>query len=63
MAKEKAFGYELKIYWDDDCTIECRYFHKKKNAKEYALQNGNDYNILPMSKNEACWLKSYAWMD
>ena len=31
---------ELKIYWEDGVTIECRYFPSKKDAKKYAKDNG-----------------------
>ena len=37
--------YTLHIYWDDDVTIECRYFRTKKEAKQYAIDNG-----IPKSK-------------
>ena len=30
----------LHIYWDDDVTIELRYFHTKKAAERYAKYNG-----------------------
>jgi len=30
----------LHIYWDDDVTIECRYFPTKKKAEKYAKDNG-----------------------
>lgn len=43
MAKRK---HELRIYWDDDVTIECRYFPSKKAAKKYAKDNGHiNYKI------------------
>lgn len=32
--------YELHIYWDDDATIECRYFDKREDAETYAKRNG-----------------------
>ena len=42
-------NYELKIYWDDGVTIECRYFPTKKEAKKYAEDNGiEDYCIEKM---------------
>ena len=28
--------WELKYYWDDGVTIECRYFNTKKEAEAYA---------------------------
>ena len=40
--------WELHIYWEDGCTIECRYFHTKKAALAYAKDNGipkSNYNI------------------
>ena len=40
--------WELKNYWDDGCTIECRYFATKKAAKEYAESEGYvNYKIVP----------------
>ena len=30
----------LHIYWDDDVTIECRYFQSKKAAEKYVDDNG-----------------------
>jgi len=43
----KKGSYELKIYWDDDCTVECRYFNSKSAAKEYAERNGYvNYKIV-----------------
>lgn len=36
----------LHIYWDDDVTIECRYFPTKKAAEKYAKDNGcTNYKI------------------
>lgn len=32
--------YELKIYWDDGVTVECRYFLSIEDAKYYAERNG-----------------------
>lgn len=38
--------WTLHIYWDDDVTIECRYFWSWKEAKAYAQQNGiENYKI------------------
>lgn len=38
--------WTLHIYWDDDVTIECRYFWSRKEAKAYAEQNGvENYKI------------------
>lgn len=33
-------NYELHIYWEDGCTVECRYFSTKKEALTYAKVNG-----------------------
>lgn len=30
----------LHIYWDDDVTVELRYFPSDKAAKKYAKDNG-----------------------
>ena len=36
----------LHIYWDDDITVELRYFPSEKSAKQYAKCNGVvNYNI------------------
>ena len=36
----------LHIYWDDDVTVELRYFPTKKAAENYATNNGcNNYLI------------------
>jgi hypothetical protein len=37
MSKKKS---TLHIYWDDDVTIELRYFSSEKAAKKYAKDNG-----------------------
>ena len=38
--------FTLHIYWDDDVTIECRYFQSKKDALEYVKNNGiSNYKI------------------
>ena len=42
--------WELKYYWDDGATIECRYFNTKKEAKAYAEAEGypmESYLIVP----------------
>lgn len=40
--------WELKHYWEDGCTIECRYFGTKKAAKEFAKSEGYvNYKIVP----------------
>lgn len=36
----RNFEYELHIYWEDDVTIECRYFKTKKEAMQYVKDNG-----------------------
>ena len=36
----RNFEYELHIYWEDDVTIECRYFKTKKEAIQYVKDNG-----------------------
>ena len=43
----KPIKSELKIYWDDDVTIECRYFPSIRQAKSYAKTNGiSNYKIV-----------------
>jgi len=42
----KRGKYELHIYWDDDVTVECRYFDTTKDAESYAKTNGiTNYRI------------------
>jgi hypothetical protein len=38
----KPIKTELHIYWDDDVTIEVRYFRSISLAKAYVKQNGVD---------------------
>lgn len=39
--------YILKIYWEDDCTVECRYFPSEEDAMSYVFNNGiSDYKIV-----------------
>jgi len=40
--------YELRIYWEDGITVECRYFISLKDAQDYVEQNGiKTYIIAP----------------
>ena len=40
--------YELKIYWDDGITVECRYFMTEEDAQDYVERNDIwDYVIVP----------------
>lgn len=42
--------WELKYYWQDGATVECRYFASMKEAKAYAEEEGipvEDYSIVP----------------
>lgn len=32
--------FELKHYWEDGVTIECRYFSSKEQAEKFAKDNG-----------------------
>jgi hypothetical protein len=37
---------ELHIYWDDNVTIECRYFDTEKEAEWYVKEHGiENYKI------------------
>ena len=36
--------WELRYYWDDGVTIECRYFNTIKEAEDYQME---DYSIVP----------------
>lgn len=50
---KRNFEYELHIYWEDDCTIECRYFNTKKEAMKYVKDNGIEkYSI---TKEDIDW--------
>lgn len=42
--------WELKIYWEDGVTVECRYFATMADAEDYAEQEGipaENYSIVP----------------
>jgi len=42
--------WELKYYWQDGATVECRYFASMKDAEAYAEEEGlpiEDYSIVP----------------
>lgn len=40
--------YELKIYWCDGITVECRYFMTMEDAEYYVKRNGVlEYVIVP----------------
>lgn len=40
--------YELKIYWGDGMTVECRYFMTLEDAQNYVKRNGVwNYVIVP----------------
>jgi len=40
--------YELKIYWEDGITVECRYFITEEDAQDYVERNDIwDYVIVP----------------
>ena len=42
----KPIKTELKIYWDDGITIECRNFPSIRSAKFYVKRNGiKNYKI------------------
>ena len=36
----RRYRYILKIYWDDDVTIECRYYPTRKAAEAYVEREG-----------------------
>ena len=43
----KPIRTELKIYWEDGVTIECRYFPSIRQAKQYVKRNGiANYKIV-----------------
>ena len=45
----KPIKSELKIYWDDGVTIECRYFQSIRQAKNYVNANGiRNYKIVKL---------------
>ena len=40
--------WELKNYWEDGVTIECRYFPTYQEAEEFAISEGyTNYEIVP----------------
>lgn len=42
----KQIATTLKIYWEDDVTVECRYFPSRRKAMLYAKANGiKNYKI------------------
>ena len=42
-------NWELKNYWEDGVTIECRYFPTKKAAKAFAISEGySNYKIVKL---------------
>ena len=61
MPKTKIKGYELKLYWEDDCTVACRYFHKEANAISSGEESGYDYAVVPLLPHE--YVPSNAWWD
>lgn len=45
----KPKKWELKNYWDDDSTVECRYFPTKKEALAFAEKEGyTDTQVVPV---------------
>lgn len=41
--------WELKNYWDDDCTVECRYFPTRKEAHAFAEKEGyTNFKVVPV---------------
>ena len=45
---DKNAKWELKIYWEDGVTIECRYLPTYEMAERYADSEGcEDYDIVP----------------
>lgn len=45
---DKNAKWELQIKWDDDATIEIRYFETYAQAERYADSVGcEDYDIVP----------------
>lgn len=52
--------WELKNYWEDGCTVECRYFYTKVEAKEYAKKHGYvNYKVVPHLDTHPINLKTY----
>lgn len=58
---ERPKGYELKLYWEDGCTVEFRYFHKKENAIANGEESGYEYAVVPLLPHEH--VRSNAWWD
>lgn len=43
--------WELKYYWEDGVTVECRYFRTRKSAQDFARIEGypkKSYKIVPL---------------
>lgn len=38
--------YELKNYWEDGITVECRYFPTQDEAEKFAKDNGYDNYVI-----------------
>lgn len=38
--------YELKNYWEDGITVECRYFPTHEDAEKFAKDNGYDNYVI-----------------
>lgn len=43
--------YELKNYWEDGCTVECRYFYLKKMQKILLNKRGTQTIRLSLTKD------------
>ena len=43
--------WELKYYWEDGVTIECRYFSTKEKAETYAENEGYPTDSFVIVKN------------
>lgn len=59
--KAKPKGYELKLYWEDDCTVVCRYFHDEENAIKNGEESGYEYKVVPLLPHE--YVPHNGWWD
>jgi len=45
-------NWELKYYWEDGVTVECRYFNSKFSAQEFARLEGYPRGSYTIQKNK-----------
>ena len=51
---KRSRRFELRIYWEDEITVEVRYFPTREDAEMYATRNGaEDYNIYDLKSGNS----------